>query len=325
VHFHRVGSVEGSYIKKCAIHHSFNRAVAIHAVDRLEIINNVAYDIRGMAFFTEDGVERHNIFEDNLGVLTQALFSLLVVDQTPATYWFTNPSSHIRRNVAAGSSNFGFWFRPLAHPDGLSETTKYCPNQSPLGSFVDNVVHTTRMYNFKIQDWTPKKDGYFCNSRTPEQAFFDGFIGYKAGMAGIWASCTTGDECADLSHITFNRFVFLDARNSAWEAWQIGPDTKLTNSLMIGMSSNNATLIKHVKVDVRNDEHADETNIADVTNPNCFWNEETPRVFGCSNNASRMFMGATGTWMRLDLGAPMDISYIEMFNYNGIGANSLLT
>ena len=38
VHFHLVGSVRGSYVKKCAIHHSFNRAVAIHGVDHLQVI-----------------------------------------------------------------------------------------------------------------------------------------------------------------------------------------------------------------------------------------------------------------------------------------------
>ena len=34
---------------------AFNRAVAIHGVSGLRVAWNVAYDIRGHAFFVEDG------------------------------------------------------------------------------------------------------------------------------------------------------------------------------------------------------------------------------------------------------------------------------
>jgi hypothetical protein len=177
VHFHLVGSVKGSYVRKCSIHHSFNRAVAIHAVNHLRVQNNVAYNIRGITFFSEDGIERHTIIEDNLGVWTRALFSLLVVDQTPTIFWVTNPEVHLRRNVAAGSDNFGFWFRPLAHPDGLSATNKYCPSNAPLGSWQDNVAHTTRQYGLKLEGIKPRKNGFYCGGTIPEQAHFNGMAG----------------------------------------------------------------------------------------------------------------------------------------------------
>ena len=47
IHFHMDGDVTGSYVKGCAIHHSFNRAVTIHGIHNLVVENNVIYDILG--------------------------------------------------------------------------------------------------------------------------------------------------------------------------------------------------------------------------------------------------------------------------------------
>ena len=319
VHFHLVGAVKGSYVRKCSIHHSFNRAVAIHGIDHLRVQNNVAFDVRGMAFFTEDGVERFSIVEDNLAVQTRALWSLLIVDQTPAAYWFTNADSHIRRNVAAGSDNFGFWIRPLPHPDGLSETTKYCPDATPLGSWQDNVAHSTRMYGLKLQDWQPRKNGYYCGGNIPEQAHFNGGVLWKIGMAGIWASCTTGDECDILDHITIDNFAIFDAKHSAWEAWQFGSEMRVQNALMVGKSTNNATLVHDVLVAVRNDQYAREEDLVDENNLECGWNMQRPRRFACGNDAAHFFHGKHGLWMRFDLNAPLLLSHIHILNYNGEG------
>ena len=47
IHFHMDGDVHGSYVKGCAIHRSFNRAVTMHGVNNLVVENNVFYDILG--------------------------------------------------------------------------------------------------------------------------------------------------------------------------------------------------------------------------------------------------------------------------------------
>ena len=319
VHFHLVGSVKGSYVRKCSIHHSFNRAIAIHGVNHLRVQNNVAYNIRGMTFFSEDGVERFTIMEDNLGVWTRALWSLLVVDQSPSVYWFTNPDSHIRRNVAAGSDSFGFWLRPLGHPDGMSATNKYCPSATPLGSWQDNVAHSTRMNGLRLQDWQPRKNGYYCGGTIPEQAHFNGAVFWKTAMAGVWVSCTKGSSCTSLDHFTIDKFVIMDARHSAFEPWQFGPEVRLENSLMIGKTTNNATLVHDVLVSVRNDAFAREEDLVDENNPECWWNAERPRRYACGNNASHFFHAEQGLWMRFNLRSPLLLSYIHILNYNGDG------
>ena len=57
IHFHINGDMEGSYVRGCAIHNTFNRAVNIHATNNVLIEHNVAYKIMGGAFFLEDGIE----------------------------------------------------------------------------------------------------------------------------------------------------------------------------------------------------------------------------------------------------------------------------
>lgn len=51
IHFHLTGTMNGSYVRNCAIHHSNNRALTAHGVHDLLIEGNVAYDIKGHTFF----------------------------------------------------------------------------------------------------------------------------------------------------------------------------------------------------------------------------------------------------------------------------------
>lgn len=70
IHFHMIGTVHNSYIRGNAIHHTYNRAVTIHAVHYLRVINNVAYKTMGHTFFIEDAIETKNYLENNLAILT---------------------------------------------------------------------------------------------------------------------------------------------------------------------------------------------------------------------------------------------------------------
>jgi len=51
-----------------AIWRTYNRAVTIHDVEYLRVMNNVAYDTMGHTFFIEDGIERKNYLDGNLAV-----------------------------------------------------------------------------------------------------------------------------------------------------------------------------------------------------------------------------------------------------------------
>jgi hypothetical protein len=133
IHFHLLGNVTGSYAKGCAIHNSFNRAMTIHGITGVLAERIVTYNIKGLSFFIEDGIEENNIVRRNLAVYTKQSSSLLNPDVTPAAFWIVNPNNQIYENAAAGGTHFGFWYRVQRHPDGPSETNDYCSNNVPLG------------------------------------------------------------------------------------------------------------------------------------------------------------------------------------------------
>ena len=54
VHFHMHGDLAfQSYLRGCAIHHTYNRAVTIHGSHRVILQDNVAYFAMGHTFFLE--------------------------------------------------------------------------------------------------------------------------------------------------------------------------------------------------------------------------------------------------------------------------------
>ena len=119
----------------------------------LHIVDNVNYDTMGHAFFLEDAVETQNVIQNNLGVLTKPSYAMLNTDQTPATFWITNPHNRISGNVAAGSSHYGFWLDTPPGPKGASSACALgdgicpsvealCPQGTTLLAFEDNVAHS---------------------------------------------------------------------------------------------------------------------------------------------------------------------------------------
>ena len=110
IHFHMIGTVQSSYIRNNAIHHTFNRAVTIHGVHYLRVENNVAYHTMGHTIFIEDAIETKNYIVHNLVVDVRRSWSLLNTDQTPACFWITNPNNIFVGNHAAGSDRYSYWF-----------------------------------------------------------------------------------------------------------------------------------------------------------------------------------------------------------------------
>lgn len=81
-----IGAVRQSYVRYNSIHHTYQRAIAIHGVHYLRVLNNVAFETMGATYFIEDGVETKNIIIGNLGANTRELFVGLNSDATPATF-----------------------------------------------------------------------------------------------------------------------------------------------------------------------------------------------------------------------------------------------
>ncbi|XP_065804470.1 fibrocystin-L [Labrus bergylta] len=215
IHWHLMGDLNyTSYVRGCAIHETFNRAVTIHNTHRLLVEHTVIYNIMGGAFFIEDGIETGNILQYNLAVFVRQSTSLLNDDVTPAAYWVTNPNNIIRHNAAAGGTHFGFWYRMHEHPDGPSFDGSICQKRVPLGEFHNNTVHSQGWFGLWIfQDYFPMKGGT-CRSKTPEPAVFHSLT--------TW-NCEKGAEWVNVGAVQFDSFLMVNNEKAGIEAKRIFP------------------------------------------------------------------------------------------------------
>lgn len=95
IHFHLSGNMPSSYVKECAIHESFNRAVNVHKSHYVRVERNLIFDIRGGAFFLEAGTEIGNIFRENLAIFVIHASSLMNEDVTPGKSLMTITTNYM--------------------------------------------------------------------------------------------------------------------------------------------------------------------------------------------------------------------------------------
>ena len=242
IHFHLNGNVTGNYVRGCAIHHTFNRAVTIHAVHHLLVEHNVAYNIMGHAYFLEDGIETKNIIQYNLAIDVRSSSSLLNVDVTPAAFWVTNPDNIIRHNAAAGSSHFGYWYNAPVNPGGPSYTSDVCPRNIPVLEFSNNTAHTMGWYGLWIFPvYYPKEiiDGKSCGERPSTPAEFYGLTAWRTER---------GAEGVEVGNVRFINFLTSDTEKAGVEFQTTNDDwggPQLKDSTIISWSD----LTKDTKAD----------------------------------------------------------------------------
>ena len=186
IHWHLAGDAHESYAKSNSIHRSYQRATTVHGTELVTVFNEVAYDVKGHTFFVEDGAERDNVWEQNLGVLTQPLYTMLDGDKRPATFWTSSPTNVWIGNVAAGSSHDGFWFQLPGNPGGPSFTSSICPVHAALGEFFNNTAKNNGVHGLRIYpEYTPMVDP--CNpASAPQETYFYNFTAHHNGGNGIF-------------------------------------------------------------------------------------------------------------------------------------------
>ena len=239
LHFHLVGAVTKSYITNCSVHHANNRAIAVHGITDLRVTHNVLLDIRGHAIFLEDGTEVRNTIAYNLVAVVRPVWSLLLVDQSPAAIWIVNPDNDCYGNAVAGSTHYGIWYRALKAPDGVSgqaqadDNIAQCPNFTPLGRFDGNVVHSVGRNGLKLSDYFPAVGGATCTTNTASIATkFEDFVAWKCGRFGIWGEFLVDvsfDNVRIVDHgVAGIEFLYMNGKGTHFAT------SYISNSLFIG-------------------------------------------------------------------------------------------
>ncbi len=199
MHWHVAGDVSGQYFRNNSVWRTFNRCVTVHGSDNATVEDNICFDHTGHGYFLEDGAETGNLIEGNLGFNSRVPADadrLLGSDSRPATFWITNPDNTVRKNVAAGSKGFGFWYALPAAPTGLSVGEPNLPRTTPLREFSGNVAHSNHSAGLNVDDG-PKLDGTTettnysprldpAASSDPVIANFTSFRAYKHFGRAVW-------------------------------------------------------------------------------------------------------------------------------------------
>ena len=242
IHFDNCGDVSGSIVSKNTIRQSQQRCLVIHSTNNVLVEENIAFDTAGHCFVLDSGLEVGNTFRKNLGALTRKVETLMPpydddddettatatnngdgqqqeTDDTPATFWISNPSNDYEGNVATGSQGHAFWMELRPEPRGphvIMDTPEddMNPQTMPLTMFRNNVAHSNMEQALKITNYKPL-----------QQAVVSGFRSYLHPK---------NSHGLDLSSSTEN-VVFVNAISDVdiWEGLNNNTSVQLRNTSVI--------------------------------------------------------------------------------------------
>lgn len=248
MHFHRIDDASDSFCIGNAVHHSWARVVAIHDTHFLTVQKNVGYFIYGHSYFIEDGIETNNLLEDNLGISTIQIWTLINTDTTSATFWITNPNNIIRRNRAAGGDWFGFWYKLENRVTGPSSNPNICPDGEKMGIFENNYAHSYNQ-SLRMTFYMPRafpcvaeddlmyyQTNNWFDLNPPIRATFSDFTTFKNKEHGLLIEM--------IGAIEFKNLLIADSLISAIEISQTNftresDEAQVNNVVIVGISQGN--------------------------------------------------------------------------------------
>jgi hypothetical protein len=246
----------GQYFRKSSINTSANRGVVIHGTNGVTIKDNVIFDIKGHAVFTEDAVERRNIIDGNLVLYVRNSSQPLKIhegaggaERGSSGFWISNPDNVIINNIAADCRSNGFWLPFPAQPWGLNNSVLDTrdglllnPSRLQFGVFTNNVAHSNGLEGILLDEVEIDNSGttfpfqYYSttNGRNPvwpnttlRRFTLSNYSVWKNSDNGIWDRSTWPDNYGIVSADNCGRF-FAGS----------GADGVIEHSLIVGTSLN---------------------------------------------------------------------------------------
>ena len=137
----------GQYIRNSSVHESVHRGIVIHGTNGVEVKNNVLFNIKGHAIFTEDASERRNTIDGNLVLNIRNPTTPLKIHEGNSSFgaaglWVSNPDNTIINNTVADGTGMGYWFAFTTQTWGLSAGISMNPSRTLFGVFDNNTSHS---------------------------------------------------------------------------------------------------------------------------------------------------------------------------------------
>jgi len=124
---HMSGESPGTSISYNTVRQSNQRCIVVHESHNVTVSHNVMFDTFGHCLMLEDGGERGNVINYNLGTMTkntpdEGVLGITESDMFAATLWASSvEDNEFVGNVLAGSEDSGVWVEMLEHVRGPSE------------------------------------------------------------------------------------------------------------------------------------------------------------------------------------------------------------
>jgi len=149
IHFHHLkDSSRGMEVIGNSITNSANRWVTIHDSNGILVKDNVGYISTGHGFFLEDGNEFDNVFEKNIGIITN---KEVILKGGSSVFWTQNPMNVYRDNVAVNGQYWGFFFEIPKTKVVLPNSDKQINLRSlPSLEFKDNTAYNSPLGGMKV-------------------------------------------------------------------------------------------------------------------------------------------------------------------------------
>ncbi|HYC55209.1 MAG TPA: G8 domain-containing protein [Candidatus Binatia bacterium] len=242
----------GQFVRGSSVNESANRGIVIHGTNGVTVADNVIYDVRGHAVFTEDAVERRNTITGNLTLrvrnpLAEDALKLHEIHENGGSsgFWIANPDNTVTGNTAADSQGHGFWLAFPNNPWGASIGVPMRPSRMLFGTFEDNTAHTSGFEGLMFDRVEISNEGAIgdyqyistidgqdptWNSGTARRFAITRLATWKNRRGGVWDRVYWPDFTGIVSADNCGRF-FAGS----------GADGVIERSLIIGTSLNSAT------------------------------------------------------------------------------------
>lgn len=246
----------GQYLKRSSIHNTSNRGIVVHGTNGVLIKDNVVFNVRGHGIFTEDAVERRNVFDGNLVLRVRnpqvspavALKQHEVGERGSSGFWISNPDNIVINNTAADCQTNGFWLAFTTQPWGESSSVLHTdglllnPSRLLFGVFDNNTAHSNGMEGIMLDRveidnfGTTREHPYISttngrsptwNSGTMRRFTLSNYKVWKNLLHGIWDRGVWATNTGVVSADNCNRF-FAGS----------GADGLIERSLVVGTSLN---------------------------------------------------------------------------------------